>query len=184
MIKTIDITENYEEMSNFIRAVICRHITTHGLRLAEDKREDVMQETFYRIFKNRDKYDPSISAPTTWISIITINCLRDAIEDNIRYCVYSSDNGSESSEPISKPMGRECSNHIIYDYDKIMEVIESLPKEKRRLVELMIDGTKAVEIADVLGWDVEKVYRDCCRARKALATKIGADYLNQLGIVA
>ena len=51
----------------------------------DTKAQDILQETFIRIFKSLKTYDPDKGALSTWMRKITINCaLRSLNKKNFR----------------------------------------------------------------------------------------------------
>ena len=63
----------------------------------------------------------------------------------------------------------------------ILDNMAKLGESYRRVLELSLEGYETKEIADLLGCTPGAVYTKLCKARKAFAATLGAEFLSQYG---
>lgn len=75
--------------TNYLRAVARKKLTSNNQVWVDD----IVQETFYKAFKNRDKFDGDKSKLKTWLTTITINLCADynrkKVNQEVRYDSFS-----------------------------------------------------------------------------------------------
>lgn len=115
-------------------------------RITDAEAEDLMQETFIKIFNNLDTYDPSKSEITTWACLIakrlTINFCNSMYKRNLSYNIE----GLENHHSLSK------SSALDFDWEQINIALSKIPEKYRRVFELSVyHGMKHRAIAEQLG---------------------------------
>lgn len=133
----------------------------------DSKAQDALQETFIRIFRSFNTYNPDKGALTTWMRKIAVNCcLRSLSKKNL-----------------------EISNLSIVDYDQrysidaiavsnlqrddLLELVKSLPDGYRQVFNLaVIEGYSHREIGELLGIKEVSSRSNLSRAKDLLRKKI------------
>ncbi|WP_394327622.1 RNA polymerase sigma factor SigW [Paenibacillus macquariensis] len=150
-----------------------------GYRMLSNRHEaeDVVQETFLRVFKSLDRFDPNQKF-STWIYRIATNLCIDRLRK--RKATYSLDADMNDQEgldgyslipsddrtPESELMISET-KQIIYD------AIESLPaKYKSVMILRYLQDLSLQEISDVLGMPVTTIKTRVHRGRDFLRKKL------------
>ena len=150
-----------------------------GYRMLSNRHEaeDVVQETFLRVFKSLDRFDPNQKF-STWIYRIATNLCIDRLRK--RKATYSLDADmndqdgldgyslipSDDRTPESELMISET-KQLIYD------AIESLPaKYKSVMVLRYLQDLSLQEISDVLGMPVTTIKTRVHRGRDFLRKKL------------
>lgn len=167
----------------FRRLVDISHPTVYRLALritgTESEAEDVVQETYIRVWKKLSTLkDPT--AAFAWVCRIARNVAYDSVRKSSRRRSVSLDAKVgeglsslhellESEEP--GPERRTISRDLA---QAVLAVVENL-KEKHRTVLLLreVDGMSYEEMATALGCSIGTVESRLFRARKALMKRIG-----------
>ncbi|MDR0432472.1 MAG: sigma-70 family RNA polymerase sigma factor [Bifidobacteriaceae bacterium] len=144
--------------------------------------EDLTQETFVRVFRSLDAYQPvCLSA---WIHRITVNLFLDTARRRARiYFDSLGDEASRISDPGASPEQQyEVKN---FDYD-IQLALDSLPPDFRVAVVLSdIEGYSYEEIAAIVDAKVgtvgSRIYRARAHLRRALAHRAPATVKSRRG---
>lgn len=111
----------------------------------EDDANDVLQETFIRIYQKRDKFDPSKEIGP-WIKTITIRTALNYIKTNYRFSLTDDDTIFDGGMGISEPAGKTTDLKA-----KLMSVLAKLPEGYRTVFTLYtIDNLTHKEIAGYL----------------------------------
>jgi len=116
------------------------------LRYTKDEADarSVLNQGFYKVFKNVEKYDPIKATAYTWIRSIVVNCCLDHIKQKQSSVVTNELTDAEVSsfEP-------EVNSKI--DAGEILELIRKLPPATQAVFNLyVIDGFGHKEIAALL----------------------------------
>ena len=155
--------------------------------------DDTFQNSAMKFWVSKGSYDPSKGAGlSTYGSRIAGNCEKDEYkkETNRRSRFSSIDEAEEAGcywEAESTTTYRGDEFEADYDIRKteaeeyINTTIVGLSKDYRIVINLLSKGYSSEEIADELVWGIDKTYRMCCRARKALAKALGKDFLAENG---
>jgi len=149
----------YEAMADRLYYTIYRY-TSH-----DENTQDLLQETFIRIFKNLHKYNNEVASFNTWCSTIAIRLTINFLKKNtLTFAILDEklppiDNGLSGLDQLSA--------------DDIIKYITNLPSQQRMVFNLYeVDGYSHVEIADILGIPVGTSRSYLTRAKKNLRKKL------------
>jgi len=150
----------YDRYSRMVMGIALRY--TQNITDAED----IVQETFIKIFININKLRDENSL-TTWIRNITTNTCIDALRAKNKNLITS-------IEQITEELKDE--KNKTYDgipTEQLLKFIQELPDGYRTVFNLYaIDGYKYEEVAKMLGCSESNVRSQYVRARKSLREKI------------
>lgn len=149
-------------------AFICRYLRD------VDRAEDVVQEVFFRVFNNRENYEPTAKF-SSWVYRIARNlCIdekrrlwsRSVILDS----QISDDKGGDIAEMAVDRTGNARDRYSDRSkMDLIREAIDSLSEEQREVMVLhKYEGLSYKEIADILKVTPESVKQRAYRAHMRL----------------
>jgi RNA polymerase sigma-70 factor (ECF subfamily) len=97
----------------------------------EDLADEVIQETYLKVWQSAGQFDPSRAAPITWLVAIArnraIDLLRRRTEDSIEEKPEAMEAASDSPNPLER---RELSEEL----QRLLTCIGQLPPERQRLV--------------------------------------------------
>ena len=188
-------TENGTVVSyNDIFESIFKNVISRGL--SEEDQKDIFQQAAFKAVRSHGTYDPRRGAqPKTWGSRITDNCVKDHYSSASRRGLsFSSLEGADDGdgflpeEIIGSYRGDEFEADICLRCQEaksyILDGINSLSETYREVITLKIGGLKDNQIAKALGWKPEKVHMTFFRAKKALARKLGSEFLAEHGFAA
>jgi len=133
----------------------------------ETKAQDVLQETFIRIFKGFETYDPEKGALSSWMRKIAVNCALKSLKkkkleiSNLSVVDYDQ-KFSVAPEAVSK-----------MSHDDLMELVQTLPDGYRQVFNLsVIEGYNHKEIGEMLGIEAVSSRSNLSRAKQLLRKKI------------
>ena len=133
--------------------------------------ENIIQDTFIKVYKNIDRYDPNIAKFETWISAIAI---RESI-NHLRKRAFEFkelDNCKTIAEKKATPLEQ-------LQAEDILNTLSSLPETHRTVFSLYeIDGYSHREIGDLLG-----VTESTSRSYLTRAKIIFREYLTKMNYV-
>lgn len=117
-----------------------------------DEAEDVVEETFWQVWRKAGSYEPSKGAVSTWLLTIGRRKALDRLrarkrnrEDTIGGESTFADIPSRSPDPASEAEGRELRENI-------RAALKELPSEQREVLELgYFSGLSQAEIAEATG---------------------------------
>lgn len=122
--------------------------------LGTDDVDDVLQETFIKVFKNIKKFRGEAKL-STWLYRVAINVCNDIIAKRKRKREYLTDFQEDDEKPFLEPPApndvfREVMNEL--SYEELTNIIAKLPEEDRLLIKLRdIEGLSYEEMAQILG---------------------------------
>ncbi|WP_425415407.1 RNA polymerase sigma factor SigW [Paenibacillus glacialis] len=150
-----------------------------GYRMLSNRHEaeDVVQETFLRVFKSLDRFDPNQKF-STWIYRIATNLCIDRLRK--RKATYSLDADMNDQEGMdgyslipSDDRTPESELMISETKQLIYDAIESLPaKYKSVMILRYLQDLSLQEISDVLGMPVTTIKTRVHRGREFLRKKL------------
>ena len=110
-----------------------------------DDAQDMLQETFIKVYNYRDKYDPERSIGA-WIKTITIRTALNYIKEQYRFTLTDDDQYFEApSNQIEENDDKDLK-------DKLMEVLKVIQEGYRTVFSLYVmDNLTHKEIAEYLG---------------------------------
>ena len=133
----------------------------------DTKAQDILQETFIRIFKSFKTYDPDKGALSTWMRKIAINCALRSLNkktleiSNLSVLDYDQKYNVEP-EAISK-----------LSHDDLLKIVQTLPDGYRQVFNLsVIEGYSHREIGEMLGIAAVSSRSNLSRAKQLLRKKI------------
>lgn len=137
--------------------------------------EEIVQESFIRVWKSRGKYRREIKF-TTWFYKIVVNLCYD----KIRYRRGKSAIINESIVP-EEVSGSSDDPGLVLDGKELLSMITRFAEElseKQRMVFTLRDlqNLSVTEVAEVLGISEESVKTNLVYARRTLKTKINKEY--------
>jgi RNA polymerase sigma-70 factor, ECF subfamily len=141
--------------------------------------EDIVQDTFIRVYLNKDKYK-EIAKVSTWIYTIAINLAKTALARNGKMNAFSitgkdGENDYEIKDKNSSTDGDVLKNELS---DRIMSSIDNLEDKFREIVMLRdVDEMSYEEIAALLKIPTGTVKSRLNRARLNLRDAL-SEYIN------
>jgi RNA polymerase sigma-70 factor (ECF subfamily) len=133
-----------------IMNLVCRFINDR------DRAEEISQEVFLRVFRNRERYRKS-GKFSTWIFTIAVNLTKNEIRSRVRHrgtfsldAMDEESGGQGVSFPDSKPLPDEDLNaHEIGQ--KVAEALHKIPARYREAVVLRdVEGLSYEEVGQIL----------------------------------
>lgn len=121
-------------------------MTVSKFHISKTEAEDLMQETFIRIFRNLDNYDSAQSEITTWACTIakrlTINYCNSHYKRNLILSLEGLENIDVQSTTPS----------IDLDWEHMNSVLAQIPEKYSKVFQLSVyQGMKHISIAEQLG---------------------------------
>lgn len=132
-----------------------------------EEAEDILQETFLRVYKERERYDPTYSF-STWIYTITLNLCRNELKRRKKFKFFGIDlikNSREYATPQAKNNG--CISSVLE------KAIHALPVKYRTAFLLRdVDQLSYEEVSKSMGIPLGTVKSRVNRARLLLRDKL------------
>jgi RNA polymerase sigma-70 factor (ECF subfamily) len=140
-----------------------------------DVAEDIVQETFLRVYRHRHNYK-AIANFSTWIFTIAGNLAKSELRRRKRWKLFSVDAVNEDEKKFDIPddgIQPDRATSVSMLDDSIQNAIETLQvKYKEALILRDIEGMSYKQIADITGVPVGTVKSRVNRARKKLQKKL------------
>ena len=140
-----------------------------------DVAEDIVQETFLRVFRHRHNYK-AIANFSTWIFTIAGNLAKSELRRRKRWKLFSVDAVDEDEKKFDIPDTKilpDRATSVSMLEESIQDAIETLQvKYKEALILRDIEGMSYKQIADITGVPVGTVRSRVNRARKKLQKKL------------
>ena len=125
------------DKSAFARLYALTHAKLLGvaLRILRDRAlaEDVLQESYVKIWRHAASYDPSIASPMTWMATIVRHGAIDALRKRQLEALGSEDEMATIASADPDPVEEI---HLARLRPKALAAFAKLPEEKRRLIML------------------------------------------------
>lgn len=157
----------YKAHYSMLCAFAYRYVKEH------DEAEEVVQHTFYTLWKNRTKITISSSVTSYLMQAVKHNCYNKIKKHQLErdYMSTSDFQYEEHDTPLDKAAFSELE-------DKMMALIEQLPTERRKVFVLSrFEGKKYREIATHLGISVKTVENQMGKALQFMRMHL-QDYLS------
>jgi RNA polymerase sigma-70 factor, ECF subfamily len=119
-------------------------------RIINDKEtsEDLLQETFVKIWNNAAQYDPSKGRLYTWM----LNIARNNAIDRTRSKDFRASGQVRSIEDFVYTVEKQHNHSTAVDHIGLQKVIDTLKPEQRELIDLLyFGGYTQSEVSDKLG---------------------------------
>lgn len=156
------------------RALVDRHlrsIVSFAFRMLGDaaEAEDVAQETFLRLWKNADRWEPRARL-TTWLHHVARNLCVDRLRSRRKVA-----SGEVPEHADSRP-GASLQLESRQRDRAVQEALSELAERQRAAIALVyFQGLSNREAADVLGVDVDALESLLSRGRRALRKRLAGD---------
>lgn len=109
-----------------------------------EQAEDVLQDSFIKIWEKRDSYDPSKGSIFTWM----LNISRNTSIDFTRSKYFKASAKNQKLDDNVGIINRNTSNRTNTDTIGMSEMVNALPAEQRQIIDLMyFNGMSQDEIA-------------------------------------
>ncbi len=156
---------NIKEFESLFREFY-KPLFIHANRILQDgaEAEEIVQDLFFNIWKNRQNLNINISASSYLYSAVRNNCLQFIKRKKIKgkYEIYLKGQNHQSIEPIE---------HIKYNelHARLYKVMDDLPDRCQQIFKLnRFQGLKYQEIADQLEISIKTVEANMSKALKHL----------------
>lgn len=123
--------------SAFARLYVLTHAKLLGvaLRILRDRAlaEDVLQESYVKVWRHAASYDPAIASPMTWMATVVRHGAIDALRKRQLEAIGSEDEMTTVASADPDPVEEM---HLARLRPKALAAFAKLPEEKRRLIML------------------------------------------------
>ena len=138
---------------------------------SQESAREIMNQGFYKILKNLDKYDESVPFDA-WISRIMINTIIDDFRKNRkRLDIFESFDVLLEADTVNEVTFNEAD--LIFEAEDLELMVQSLPNVTRKVFSLFaIDNFKHSEISEMLGISANTSKWHVASARKKLKAMI------------
>lgn len=148
----------YRRHAPYVHA-LARRILRDG-----EEAKTVVQDTFLRIWRKAERFDPSLGTPRTWILTIAHRLALNALRRRRQELPL------EDWDAPTEGVGSEGHLEKIW----INQALQALDREERRLLELAyFQGYSHSELAVLLGWPLGTVKSRLRRALEKLKAHLG-----------
>ena len=128
--------------------------------------DDVVQETFVRLFRSLEQFKEERGAFKSWTARIAINL---CFEQNKKV-----KREREEMQHIELPLAISADAALNFNAEEIMSLINRLPEEQREVFMLgAVEGFSHAEIADLLKIEEAASRKRLSRARETLKSYLG-----------
>lgn len=153
--------ELYDQYSRFLLGVCLRYATDKA------EAEDILQESFLKIFLNIKDYTGSGSF-IGWLRKVAVNTAITHYHKNLKFRYHL-----EIEEYVSVETGTISFEEDLFTSEELYKALNELPAGYRMVFNLYaIDGYKHKEIAKILGIDTNTSKSQYSRAKAALREKL------------
>lgn len=132
-----------------------RSVYSFALRSAGDEAEDIAQDTFLKVWKNLEKYDPNQSQFRTWLMRIARNTVIDYLRKKKSFVFSDFEHDSKESSLSETPDVEPLPDELVaraHDEREVREVLEKLPPTYREVLLLRyMNQLSFEEISKILG---------------------------------
>ena len=139
---TTVMSDIYDSYASTLYAIVLKIVRSEMLA------EDLLQETFVRVWTQRERYDSSKGTFFTWM----LNIARNLSIDTIRSSTYKANLDNRTVDDIVGIDEPESSDRIIPETVDLRDLVKKLAPEQRQIIDLMyFRGYTQSEIADEYG---------------------------------
>jgi RNA polymerase sigma-70 factor (ECF subfamily) len=139
------------------------------IRYSKDRAEaeDILQETFLRIYFNIQDFTGKGSF-SGWLKKITVNMALTHYQKNLKYKYHI-----EIEDYVSAETGVSSFEEDFFTSEELFKVLNELPSGYRIVFNMYaVDGYKHKEIAEILGIDANTSKSQYSRAKAAIRDKL------------
>jgi RNA polymerase sigma-70 factor (ECF subfamily) len=138
----------------------------------EAEAEDIVQETFMRLYQRAADYEPEARV-TTWLHRIAHNLAVDRLRTRGRWTSMDEEESDEEREDVESARPAELLDGK-RRAERLTAALEELPERQRAaLVLVYLNDLSGAEAAGVLGVSAEAVESLLARGRRALRHRLG-----------
>ena len=131
----------YDNYSAALYGIILRIVDTQEIA------EDVLQESFVKIWKNFSQYDPAKGKLFTWM----VNLTRNLAIDKVRSKEYSKSTKNQSIDNLVSFVDFKSNTSQNPDLIGLKKLVESLDPEHKKIIDLLyFGGFTQAEVSDKL----------------------------------
>ena len=131
----------YDNYSAALYGIILRIVDTQEIA------EDVLQESFVKIWKNFSQYDPAKGKLFTWM----VNLTRNLAIDKVRSKEYSKSTKNQSIDNLVSFVDFKSNTSQNPDLIGLKKLVESLDPEQKKIIDLLyFGGFTQAEVSDKL----------------------------------
>jgi RNA polymerase sigma-70 factor (ECF subfamily) len=99
--------------------------------LAEELAEEVMQETYLKVWKMASRFDPTLASPITWMVAIARNRAIDIVRKRVELSIEEEPEALEVAAETPAPLARR---EMTEELKKLLACLGKLDPEKQRIV--------------------------------------------------
>jgi RNA polymerase sigma-70 factor (ECF subfamily) len=133
--------------------------------------EDVAQETFVKVWRAINRYDPERARLETWVARIALNLCYDRLRKRGEVLM-----GEDAPEPADPSAGAEAGLAAHDTAARVRAAVEALPARQRAALELChFQELGNIEAAAVMEITVEALESLLSRGRRALRTALAGE---------
>lgn len=174
----------FKEIMDRLTPGLHNHIS--AIEKNPDKRTEILNDTFSKVWSKIDTYNPQLGSFSTWVyRIVTTEALLSkrhtnrvsSLDEMVEYGNIKSFKNSESLSTYQNETLERPADCVIDDlYAKALDAIKEFPtdgkfaKWKQALVLREIEGKQFNEIGELMGVPEKTVTGWVCKARKMLAS--------------
>jgi RNA polymerase sigma-70 factor (ECF subfamily) len=159
------------------RVLLERHqrpLSAYARRMLSDTSaaDDIVQETFLRLWTRAGSYDSNAARLSTWLHNIAHNLCVDSFRRNSRITSIANEDEGESIAP-----GPLEAREAAQQSDRVRAALESLPERQRSALLLCYyQGLSNRDVASILEVSVDALESLLARARRKLKTDLEIDH--------
>jgi len=146
--------------------------------------EELVQESFLRVYRARDRYEPSARF-STWLFHIATNLALNELRRPRRARPHASADADRFGQPLDLVDSRARTDDVVHarrESARVERALDALPERQRAALLLAaVDGLAYAEIAEALGTTTRSVKSLVHRARTALARALAPDRAEAAG---
>jgi RNA polymerase sigma-70 factor, ECF subfamily len=147
---TAAVAELYDRHSRLLFGLILRIVRDRG------EAEDILQETFVRVWTRAERYDARVGGPLPWIVRVARNCAIDRLRARrVRAPVDAPAIDVAAVEAAAPATGVQTPETAVLDAERrrtLTDALAGLPAEQRRLIEAaFFEGYTHSELAQRFG---------------------------------
>lgn len=121
----------------------------------QDVAEEVLQEAYVRIWRNAEKFDPSVASPVTWMIAIARNRAIDIVRKKTEIVLDDENQALDVASDEPDPLARRELNE---ELQRLLTCIGKLDPERQRLVlNAYFNGSSREQLADELDRPVNTI---------------------------
>jgi len=149
LLNRVGLTQDRDAFARLF-AIFAPRVKAYMMKVGSDpaSSEEITQETFIRVWRKADQFDPKKASAVTWIFTIARNLRIDRLRKENRP-TFDPDDPIFVPETSQTPLENIEQSNVV---ERVKSSIGSLPEDQREVVQLsFIEGLSHQEIANALG---------------------------------